>query len=93
MTAVPRAPQSLPFAYTTCRIASRWQLSLPVVDGAKKVVLLWLAMPATVVLQFGWMTVSAMHSPSGRLPAGCVAGGGTAYSLDGDRRQRERRRR
>ena len=41
--------------------------------------LLWLATPATAVLQFGKMMVSAMQSESGRLPAFCVARGGTAY--------------
>ncbi len=54
--------------------------------GGPKVALLWLAIPATAVLQFGMMTVSAMQSESGRLPAGCVARGGTAYvSTDIDR--------
>src|SRR6185369_1349461 len=37
-------------------------------------------MPAIAVLQFGMMTVSAMHWLSGRLPAGWFARGGTAYS-------------
>src|SRR5262245_37552654 len=40
-------------------------------------------MPATVVLQVGKMTVSAMHWLSGRSPAFCVARGGTAYSVTG----------
>src|ERR1051326_7957801 len=52
--------------------------SLPL--GGPNVALLWLAVPAMAVLQFGLMTVSAMQVPNGRLPAGCVASGGTAYS-------------
>jgi len=44
-----------------------------------KVALLWLATPATVVLQLERITVSAMHCDSGRLPAGCFARGGAAY--------------
>src|SRR5579864_194960 len=44
-----------------------------------KLVLSWVAMPATNTLQFGKITVSAMHSDKGSSPAFCFARGGTAY--------------
>src|SRR5690349_16947402 len=77
LTAVSSAPQSLPLAYMTCCMRESLELSWPL--GGPKVALLWVPMPATVVLQVGKMTVSAMHWPSGRLPAGWFARGGTAY--------------
>src|SRR5215510_4639546 len=78
LTAVSRAPQSLPLAYMTCSMRESLELSWPL--GGPKVALLCDAMPATVVLQVGKMTVSAMHWLSGRLPAGWCARGGIAYS-------------
>src|SRR6476661_3573281 len=76
-TAVSRAPHNLPLANATCCMRESLAFRLPL--GGPKVALLWLLMPATVVLQLGRITVSAMHCESGRLPAGCVARGGTAY--------------
>src|SRR5260370_40912210 len=75
-TAVSRAPHSSPLAYATCCMRESLALSLPF--GGPKVALLWLATPATSTLQLGKITVSAMQSGSGRLPAGCVANGGAA---------------
>src|ERR1700746_3378275 len=74
-TAVSRAPHSLPLAYRTCCMRESLAFSLPF--GGPKVVLLGLLAPAIVSQQL--VTVSARHCDSGRLPAGCVARGGTAY--------------
>src|SRR5580700_1960895 len=76
-TAVSRAPHTLPLAYATCCMRESLAFRLPF--GGPKVVLSWLPTPATVVLQLVRITVSAMHSDSGRSPAGCFASGGTAY--------------
>src|SRR3954463_3358136 len=80
-TAVSSAPQTLPFAYITCCIRESFAFRLAV--GPPKLALLWVAMPAIAVLQLGIMTVSPTQSDSGRLPAGCVARGGTAYVSTG----------
>src|SRR3954468_12945463 len=76
-TAVSSAPQTLPFAYITCCIRESFEFRLAV--GPPKLALLWVAMPAIAVLQFGMTTVSPTQSNNGRFPAGCVARGGTAY--------------
>jgi len=44
-----------------------------------KLVLLWFPIPATKMLQFGKITVSAMHSDKGSSPVFCFDRGGTAY--------------
>src|SRR5437016_14176492 len=76
-TAVSSAPHTVPLAYATCCMRESLAFRLPF--GGPKVVLSWLPTPATVVLQLGRITVSAMHCDSGRLSAGCFARGGTAY--------------
>src|SRR6266481_5078262 len=75
-TAVSRAPHTCPLAYATCCMRESLAFRLPF--GWPKVALSWLPTPATVVLQLGRITVSAMHCDSGRFPAGCFARGGTA---------------
>src|ERR1700750_887692 len=81
VTAVSNAPQTLPFAYITCCIRESLEFRLAV--GPPKLVLTWVPMPAMAVLQLGITTVSPTQSNSGRLPAGCVARGGTAYVSTG----------
>src|SRR5437660_4553724 len=76
-TAVSRAPHTMPLAYATCCI--RESLAFRPPFGGPNVALSWLPTPATVVLQLGRITVSAMHCDSGRSPAACFARGGTAY--------------